>query len=127
MDDFVDELEKGIKDVAQTGQQVDQASQVDPKTGKKVDPVTGKTQPSKKMLTQLSQQVAQLAQTRLKKVREELEKQRLKIDEPAAAKAMAGETGPEVKAEEKKPKEDIVQKTLKASKSTGEFKGLIGG
>ncbi len=90
---------------------------------KKVDPTTGKPVPSKKMLGNLSQQVAQLSQMRLKNVREELEKQRLKIEEK---KAETGQ-GPEIKHEEKKPQDDAVAKTLAASKSTGEIKGTIGG
>ena len=89
----------------------------------KVDPTTGKPVPSKKMLGNLSQQVAQLSQMRLKNVREELEKQRLKIEEK---KAETGQ-GPEIKHEEKKPQDDAVAKTLAASKSTGEIKGTIGG
>ncbi len=96
--------------------------------GKKIDPVTGRPVPSKKMLTQLNQQVAQLAQARIKKVREELEKQRLKVTgQPSSVTGQKDGPGPEVKEEPEKPKEDAVAKTLKAAKSTGEFKGLIGG
>ena len=75
------------------------------------------------MMGNLSQQVAQLSQMRLKKVREELEKQRLKIEEKKAEQGQ----GPEIKHEEKKPQDDVVAKTLAASKSTGEMKGTIGG
>lgn len=97
-----------------------------PKDQKKtnVDPVTGKPIPSKKVLSHLTQATAQLAQMRLKKLREDLDKQRLKVaaqkpgDQPQAGPAL-----PEKPVE----KDDAIQKTLKASKSTGEFKGLIGG
>lgn len=127
-DEIIDELESVGKIVKKqlTTKAVpaQQQALVDEKNKK--DPVTGKPTPSKKMLTQLNQQVAQLSQMRLKKVREELEKQRLKVAQPASAKAPAGQAGPEIKLEEKKP-DDIVVKTLKGSKSTGEFKGLIGG
>lgn len=93
----------------------------DPKKDKKVDPVTGKKPPTKQQLSTLQQQTAQLAQARLKKVREELEKQRLQVTQVQAGKPQ------EQASNAKKPKDDAVAKTLKASKSTGEFKGLIGG
>lgn len=123
--DFKDELGETVRETTKFVKK--QTDQLDPKANKKVDPMTGKPVPSKKMLTQLTQQTAQLAQVRLKKVREELAKQRLKVNELASAKDTAGEAGPEVKHEEAKPKEDAIAKTLKGSKSTGEFKGLIGG
>lgn len=97
--------------------QTSQISQT-PKTDK--DPVTGKPVPSKKILTQLNQQVAQLAQMRIKKVREELEKQRLKVSSQQTADS--GQARPEIKQ-----KEDVISKVLKASKSTGEFGKNIGG
>lgn len=86
----------------------------------KKDLVTGKPIPTKKMLGNLSEQVAQLSRMRLKKVREELEKQRLKVKQMDQVKQVE-------QVEQAKPKDDIVQQTLKGSKSTGEFKGLIGG
>lgn len=106
------------------------------KGGGKFDPVTGKPIPSQQMVATLSAQTAQLARMRMKKVREELEKQRLKVTDekqklaPVEAAKAAG-MGPVVPAEgaetEKKPKSEAVAATLKGSKSTGEFKGLIGG
>lgn len=92
----------------------------------KLDPVTGKKPPTKHQMNNLSLQVAQLSQARLKKVREELEKQRLKTTEQAQ-EIEREKAGPEVKIVSTKPKDDAVAKTLKGSKSTGEFKGLIGG
>ncbi len=96
----------------------------DKKAGKK-DPITGKTPPTKQQLNDLKQQTAQLQMAQLKKVRAELEKQRLKVS--GQQQTGSPQVGPEVKEENKKPKDDAVQKTLKSSKSTGEFKGLIGG
>lgn len=90
----------------------------------KVDPVTGKPIATKKVLTQLSQATTQLAQIRLKKLREDLDKQRLKVStQKLGDKAQGGPPIPD------KPikKDDAVSQTLKASKETGEFKGLIGG
>lgn len=87
----------------------------------KKDPITGKKPPTKQQLSTLQQQTAQLAQARLKKVREELEKQRLQVTQQVQAGTGQEEAG------KKKSKDDAVAKTLKASKSTGEFKGLIGG
>lgn len=87
----------------------------------KKDPVTGKPVIGKKLLTQLNQQVAQLAKLRIKKVREELEKQRLKVEKPASVPATAEDSGGA------KPKEDVIGRVLKASKSTGEFGKNIGG
>jgi hypothetical protein len=94
---------------------------------KKTDPTTGKPVPSKKVLSQLTQATAQLAQTKLKKIREELDKQRLKTSGPASADASARQAGPQVPTEKPKPKDDVVAQTLKASKSTGEFGKNIGG
>lgn len=95
---------------------------------KKIDPITGKPVPSKKMLSQLSQATAQVARMKMKKIREELEKQRLKVgNDQQVENSKKQDTGPEIKLGSAKPKDDIVQKTLKASKSTGEIKGLIGG
>lgn len=91
------------------------------------DPVTGKPVPSKKVLSDLKNATTQVAQMKLKQIREELEKQRLKIQEqPPFAEASEGH-GPEVPAEPEKPKEDVVAMTLKQSKSTGEFGKNIGG
>lgn len=92
----------------------------------KKDPITGKKPPTKQQLSTLQQQTAQLAQARLKKVREELEKQRIQVTQAKQVNQVQSGLGPEVKKTEKK-QDDAVAKTLKASKSTGEFKGLIGG
>ncbi len=77
--------------------------------------------PSKKILNQLNQATAQLAKMRLDKVREELEKQRLKVKKPASVPAAA------VDSVEVKPVDDAVAQTLRSSKSTGEFGKNIGG
>jgi len=111
--DFKDELGESAKDIVKIAKK-----QV---AGESTDPVTGKPVPSKKIVAQLAAQTAQIAQMRMKKVREELEKQRLKVSPPASVSPAAG--GGEVK----KPKDNAVAVTLKGSKSTGEFKGLIGG
>lgn len=87
-------------------------------TNDKKDSVTGKPVIGKKLLTHLNQQVAQLAQMRIKKVREELEKQRLKMSNGQSTMG---------NVEDQKPKEDVIGKVLKASKSTGEFGKNIGG
>jgi len=114
-----------------TGKQVGDVDQVDQTTktqdNKKIDPVTGKPIISKKTLAQLNQQVAQLAQMRIKKVREELEKQRLKIQGTEKRAQGKEGTGPEVPAVPEEPKEDVISKVLKASKSTGEYGKNIGG
>lgn len=94
----------------------------------KIDPITGKPVPSKKVLNDLSMKIASLSAARIKRVREELEKQRLKTESRSQAiGASEKTTGPEVETVPEKPKEDVIAKTLKGSKSTGEFKGLIGG
>lgn len=92
----------------------------------KVSPVTGKPVPSQKVLTQLVQATNQLQMAKLKKLREDLEKQRLKTNVPDSAKASAGEAGPELPPEKKKSVDDIVQQTLKNAGSTGEFKAGAG-
>lgn len=102
---------------------------------KKVDPVTGKPVPTKKMLTQLTQAMAQLQQTKLQKVREELEKQRLKVTgekqklAPIESKKAAGKgpVMPEPGETEKAPPPEAVTATLRGSKSTGEFGRQVGG
>lgn len=99
----------------------------------KVDPMTGKPVPKKPQLQHLSQASAQLRLTKLKKVREELEKQRLKVTDKKAGlapiesskKQGAGPAVPD-SSEREKP-DEAVANTLKGSKDTGEFKGLIGG
>ena len=121
--DFKDELSESAKDMVKIAKK--QVAGGDQIKDKKTDPVTGKPIPSKKMVTQQAQQTAQIAQMRMKKVREELEKQRLKVT-AAPVGTPAGQAGPEIKQEQPK-QDDAVQKALKASKSTGEFKGLIGG
>lgn len=91
----------------------------------KKDPVTGKPVPTKRQLTDLKTQTAQLQLAKLKKVRDDLAQQRLKVS--GQQQTTQDGTGPEVKQEDKKPKDDAVKNTLKGSKSTGEFKGLVGG
>lgn len=129
--DFKDEIVEQIKDFGRiakaqaVGDQKQEESGVSrPKKVDKIDPVTGKKPPTKQQLNNIQQQTAQLAQARLKKVREDLEKQRLKVTQEAQNNPHGG---PEIKQEKKPSVDDAVQKTLKASKSTGEFKGLIGG
>lgn len=88
------------------------------KTDDKVDPITNKPKPSKKIMTQLTQATAQLAQTKLKKIREELDKQRLKV------------IPPEKKAEieqKKMAQDDAIAATLRNAQSTGEMGKNIGG
>lgn len=100
----------------------------DNKSNKKIDPVTGKPIPSKRALSDLKNATAQMAQMKLKKIREELEKQRMKITDEQRKKMEQGKTpGPEIPVEPEKPKEDVVAKVLKASKSTGEMGKNIGG
>lgn len=105
------------------------------KDNKKQDPVTGKPVPSKKALTQLTQATAQLQFAKLKKVREELEKQRLKVADnkqklaPIESAKTAGK-GPvmaEPGEQEKAPPPEAVTATLRGSKSTGEFGRQVGG
>ena len=93
-------------------------------TRKPADPAADKSQPpapSKKVYNQLTKAVADLAKIRLDKVREELEKQRLKTTKNQRPTAN-GEN-----AQVEKPVDDAVQKMLKASKSTGEFGKMVGG
>lgn len=100
------------------------------KSGKiSVDPVTGKPIPSKKVLSDLTKATAQLQTAKIKKVREELEKQRLKTSPKGAGEQGKEGTGPQIPEipEEKKPKPEAVTNALRGSKETGEFKGLIGG
>ena len=130
---FVRDVVKGIPQTAkkqiagdQTSQSGDAGDMAQDKT-RLPDPVTGKPIPTKKVLSDLKNATAQVAQVKLKQIREELEKQRLKTSQPADAKARAGEAGPEVPQEPEKPKEDVIAKTLKQSKSTGEFGKNIGG
>jgi hypothetical protein len=92
------------------------------------DPVTGKPVPSKKTLTQLTQATVQLQQIRLKKVREELEKQRLKVSSDQGAGNNQPGTGPEIPVEKPKvPQDNAVQATLRNAQSTGEAGKNIGG
>ncbi len=93
--------------------------------GTKIDPVTGKPIPSKKMLTHLSDAAAKVRLQKLQQVRKQLEEQRLKITEEGAKKDMLVGTapgqGPAMKVETKpKLKDDAVAKTLRKSQSTGE-------
>ncbi len=106
------------------------------KDNKKQDPVTGKPVPSKKALTQLTQATAQLQFAKLKKVREELEKQRLKTTSekqklaPIESNKAVGK-GPAIASSEaegeKAPPPEAVTATLRGSKSTGEFGRQVGG
>lgn len=162
--DFTDELEDVGKDVAKTlvreakgmgkiakdqilGSQTDQKPQNpqaeqggkqqggNEKDKQEVDPVTGLPPIKKKAtLTNLTQATAQLRMAKLKKLREELEQQRLKVSDkktelaPIESSKTQGH-GPVVVSEssEREPKDNAVANTLKGSKDTGEFKGLIGG
>lgn len=102
---------------------------------KKTDPTTGKPVPTKKILTQLTQATAQLQQTKLKKIREELDKQRLKVTDekqklaPIESKKTAGQGPimPESAETDKAPQPDAVAATMRNSKSTGEFGRQVGG
>lgn len=78
--------------------------------------------PSKKILNQLNQATAQLAKMRLDKVREELEKQRLKTGSSDQVLGSSKEI-----TQQKKLVDDAVAQTLRSSKSTGEFGKNIGG
>lgn len=92
---------------------------------KKIDPVTGKPIPSKPMLKHLQNAVQQLQISRLQKLREELAKQRMKINDGQKGEG----TGPEIKStmDKNKPKPGAVQKMLQQSGETGEMKGGVGG
>lgn len=99
----------------------------DKQDDKKIDPTTNKPVPTKKVLTQLTTATAQLAQTKLKKIREELEKQRLKVTDKEPLKTGQPGQGPELPAEKPKPKDDAVAATLRNAKSTGEMGRNVGG
>lgn len=93
----------------------------------KVDPMTNKPVPTKKMMTQLTQATKQLQQTKLQKIREELDKQRLKVTGADSAKASSSQAGPEIPVTKKPSTDDAVSKTLRNSQSTGEARGdLVG-
>ncbi len=112
--DFVDEVEEVTKDTVK-GIVIEAKKQV---FDKKVDPITNKPVPTKKVLTQLTQATKQLQQTKLQKIREELDKQRLKITPPEKKLEME---------QKKKLVDDAVSKTLRNSQSTGEVRGdLVG-
>lgn len=118
MKQIIDETGEILKDTGKSIVVEGKKQILGKKDDKKQDPVTGKPVPSKKALAQLTQAVAQLQQAKLKKIREELEKQRL----PSAA--------PEKKQEEleaKKKSFDVIAQTLKNAKSTGEFGRQVGG
>ncbi len=104
---------------------------------KDVDPVSGKPVPSRKVVNQIAQATAEVAKARIKKLREELDKQKLKTSEkkkvvlsPLESAKKAG-IGPEIPETETGPERDkkdkAVETTLKGSKSTGEYKGIVGG
>ena len=116
LNNFADELEELALETAKTVKK-----QI---TQKPVDPAVDKSQPpapSKKVYGQLTKAVADLAKIRLDKVREELEKQRLKVVNNQGTRNKIQTD------QEKAPVDDAVQKMLKASKSTGEFGKLVGG
>lgn len=115
---FTDEVGEVVKDVAK-GIALEAKKQVVGKEGKNKDPVTGKPIPTKKALTQLSQATAQLVDMKMKKVREELEKQRLKRGNETA--------GPEVPKAKSLPKDDVIAQNIRNAKSTGEFGRQAGG
>lgn len=139
-----DEVVSEVKDMGRiakaqiSGQQTADSSQGETKsvakTDDKKDPITGKKPPTKQQLTDLKTKTAQLQAVKLKKVREELEKQRLKVTDEkaelspieAAKKQGHGPAVPTSESAEKAP-DNAVANTLKGSKSTGEFKGLVGG
>jgi hypothetical protein len=99
----------------------------DKKQTKKTDPITGKPPPSKQALSQLTQATKQLQMQKLQKVREELEKQRLKVTGADSAKAPTGQAGPEIPETKKPSQDDAVAKTMRNSQSTGESRGdLVG-
>src|SRR3989344_2948057 len=102
-----------MRETKDNGQET-KVGKMDDGTGKKIDPVTGKPVIKKQTLTHLTTAANQLRLAKLKKIREAAKNQ-------GAGPVMPGESA------EKQPKEDVVAKTLKGSKSTGEFKGLIGG
>ncbi|MCL4390110.1 MAG: hypothetical protein M1484_03725 [Patescibacteria group bacterium] len=119
-DELGEKLEEGVRVVKK---QVT-AKPAPPSPDDKKDLVTGKPVPSKPVLTKLNQQVAQLAQMRIKKVREELARQRLKTSQMNQTNQTNQTVEP---APVQKPADDAVAKMLKSSKSTGEFKGAVGG
>lgn len=129
----VNDVAKGILKSAQNQVFGEKKHQED-KT-KKVDPTTGKPVPTKKILTQLTQATAQLQQAKIKKLREELDKQRLKITDEKqklapieSAKTIGhGPIVQESSEQEKGPPPEAVQATLRNSKSTGEFGRQVGG
>lgn len=143
---FVRDVVKGIPQTAKaqivgSGAANDQGGQVNEgnkdakanKVAKKTDPVTGKPVPQKPQLQHLTHAAAQLRLAKLKQVREELEKQKLKISDQKAAlspieAAKKQGMGPAMPTEsaEKAP-DNSVANTLKGSQGTGEFKGLVGG
>jgi hypothetical protein len=122
---FVKDVVKGVAKSAKN-QIVGEQKPVDDKPKKNIDPTTNKPVPSKKMMTQLTQATAQLQMQKLQKVREELDKIRLKVtdEKPLAGKPGAGPEMPVVKA---KPQDDAVAATIRNSKSTGEMGKNTGG
>jgi hypothetical protein len=99
----------------------------DQKDGKKVDPTTNRPIPTKKVLTQLTQATTQLQQARLKKVREELEKQRLKVTDKDQIKKGQQGAGPDMPVEKPKQDDDVVATTMRNASQTGEMGRNVGG
>lgn len=93
-------------------------------SGKKVDPITGKPPPSKRVLHELTSQLDQLEKHKLEELRKKLDEMKLK---PADGQVTEDQgPGPQIKKDQKK-QDDDVQRMLNASKTSGEFKGSAGG
>lgn len=138
---FVKDVVKGVPKAAKqqiTGDDKnyqdikDSSPQQDKKQVKNTDPVTGKPPPTKKMLTQLTQATSQLQMQKLQKVREELDKIRLKVTDekqklaPGESAKSTGQ-GPEMPEEKPKEQGDVVATTLRNAQSTGETGKNLGG
>lgn len=94
----------------------------------KKSPVTGAPVPSKQVLTQLTDAVDKLEAVKLKKIREELTKQRNKVKDPSTSSGqVAGQTGSEIPVEKNKLNPNAVTDTLNKSRQTGEFGRAVGG
>jgi hypothetical protein len=109
----------------QIGQMLEQGNQTNSQGKKAPDPITGKPVPSKRVLSDLKNAVAQLSMKKLQQVREELDKQRNKVSDDKAPPKEG--IGPQVKTEEKKQDDGAVARMLKSFNQTGEFKGSAGG
>ena len=120
-DEFTNEVIKGIPKAAKA-QILGSNEPTKPTQDKKLSPVTGKPVPSKQAMSQLSQATASLQMTKLQQVRKRLEEMRLKVTENKPLAGVKG-TGPEMSTEKPKPKDNIVEQTLKNAQSTGEIRG----